>query len=619
MSAEPRARLTPPISDRDHTKGPDDSPVTLVEYGDYECQYCGQAENSVHEIQERTGNAVRLVFRHFPNRTVHPHARLAAEAAEAAGAQGKFWEMHDLLFQHQDHLEERELIEYARELGLDEGRFRTELEEHTHSKTINEDFRSGRESGVQGTPTWFINGTRYDGAWDPESLLEAVRKPLGVRISALTQEFTRIAASGGLMLLIFSALALFWANSPFAGSYIEFWHTELGISLGNLHLERSLLEWVNEGLMAIFFFVLGLEIKREVTTGELASPRKAALPIAAAAGGMIMPALIYTAFNFSNPAAMRGWAIPVATDVAFTLGILTVLGGRIPLSLKVFFIAMAIADDVGGILIIALFFTSEINVPSLFVAVIFFAGLLLLNRSRVFSPLPYALLGIGLWLAFLNSGVQPTIAGVLLAATLPTRSPPNVSSLMAQTDTVVNRYEYDETERRDNALVRTLKTILDRMEPPAQRLEHELQPWVTYLILPIFALANAGVTLGGAEGVALLNPISLGIIFGLVLGKPIGVGLFAWVAARTGVAEKPLDISWRQFFSASVLAGIGFAISLFIAQEAFQDPRLLANAKIGILAGSILAAGLGWGLLNLTSPRYGAVTKAQAEPAPATD
>ncbi|MCH7567313.1 MAG: Na+/H+ antiporter NhaA [Nitrospirae bacterium] len=619
MSAEPRARLTPPVSDRDHTKGPDDSPVTLVEYGDYECPYCGQAENSVHEIQERTGNAVRMVFRHFPNRTVHPHARLAAEAAEAAGAQGKFWEMHDLLFQHQDQLEERELIEYARELGLDEGRFRTELEEHTHSKTINEDFRSGSERGVQGTPTWYINGKRYDGAWDPESLMEAVRKPMGVRISALTQEFTRLAAAGGVMLLIFSALALFWANSPFADSYTNFWQTELGISVGNLHLERSLLEWVNEGLMVIFFFVLGLEIKREVTAGELASPKKAALPIAAAVGGMLVPALFYTAFNFSNPVAMQGWAIPVATDIAFTLGILTVLGGRVPLSLKVFFTALAIADDVGGILIIALFYTSDINVASLFVALIFFAGLLLLNRSRVFSPLPYALLGIGLWLAFLNSGVHPTIAGVLLAVTLPTRSPPNVSSLMAQTDTVLNRYEYDETERRDHALVRTLKTILDRMEPPAQRLEHELQPWVTYLILPIFALANAGVTLGGAEGLTLLNPVSLGIIFGLVLGKPLGVGLFAWLAARTGVAEMPPDISWRQFFSAGALAGIGFAISLFIAQAAFQDSTLLSNAKIGILAGSILAAGLGWGLLNMTSPRYGAVTKAQAEPAPATD
>ncbi|MFV1859184.1 MAG: Na+/H+ antiporter NhaA [Anaerolineales bacterium] len=619
MSAESRVRLNPPVSDRDHTKGPDDSPVTLVEYGDYECPYCGQAENSVHEIQERTGNAVRLVFRHFPNRTVHPHARLAAEAAEAAGAQGKFWEMHDLLFQHQDRLEEWEMVEYARELGLDEEKFHTELEEHTHSKKIREDFSSGIESGVQGTPTWFINGTRYDGAWDPESLLEAVRKPMGARISALTQEFTRLAASGGLMLLIFSALALLWANSPFAESYFQLWQTEFGISLGNLHLERSLLEWVNEGLMVIFFFVLSLEIKRELTAGELASVRKAALPIAAAAGGMILPALIYAAFNFANPIAMQGWAIPVATDIAFTLGVLALLGGRVPLSLKVFFTAMAIADDVGGILIIALFYTSGINVASLVVAAIFFAGLLLLNRWRVFSPLPYALLGIGLWLAFLNSGVHPTLAGVLLAATIPTRNPPNVSRLMAQTDTVLNRYEYDDDESRKQALVHALKTILDRMEPPAQRLEHELQPWVTYLILPIFALANAGVPLGGADGLALLNPVSLGIIFALVLGKPIGVGIFAWLAARSGVAEKPLDISWRQFFSASVLAGIGFTISLFIAQAAFRDPTLLSNAKIGILAGSILAAGAGWGLLNLNSPRYDTVTEAQAEPAPATD
>jgi len=619
MSSELPARLTPPISDRDHTKGPDDSPVTLVEYGDYECPYCGQAENSVHEIQERTGNAVRLVFRHFPNKAVHPHAGLAAEAAEAAGAQGKFWDMHDLLFQHQDRLEEGDLMEYAREIGIDEERFRTELDAHTHSQRIRDDFKSGRQSGVRGTPTWYINNKRYDGAWDPESLMEAVRKPMGVRISALTQEFTRLAASGGLMLLIFSALALFWANSPFADSYADFWQTELGISTGALHLERTLLEWVNEGLMVIFFFVLGLEIKREVTAGELASTRKAALPIAAAAGGMIVPALIFAAFNFSNPIAIEGWAIPVATDIAFTLGVLTLLGGRVPLSLKIFFTAMAIADDVGGILVIALFYTSEINVSALFVAAAFFVGLLILNRWRVFSPLPYSLLGIGLWLAFLNSGVHPTLAGVLLAAVIPTRSPANVKRLMAQTDTVLNRYEYDDTERREQALVRSLKTILDRMEPPAQRLEHELQPWVTYLILPIFALANAGVSFVGGDGVGLLNPVSLGIIFALVLGKPIGVGVFAYLAAKLGVAEKPPDIGWRQFFSASVLAGIGFTISIFIAQAAFQDPGLLSNAKIGILAGSILAGGIGWALLSWTSPRYESVTKAPAEAAPAAD
>ena len=185
MATEPRARLNPPVSDRDHTQGPDDSSVTLVEYGDYECPYCGQAENSVHEIQERTGNAVRLVFRHFPNRSVHPHARLAAEASEAAGAQGKFWEMHDLLFQHQDHLEEWDMLEYARELDLDIDQFQKDIDEHTYADKVREDFRSGLKSGVQGTPTWFINEERYDGAWDPDSLLEAVRRPMRVRISAM--------------------------------------------------------------------------------------------------------------------------------------------------------------------------------------------------------------------------------------------------------------------------------------------------------------------------------------------------------------------------------------------------------------------------------------------------
>ena len=619
MSAELPSRLTPPVTDRDHAHGPEDSAVTLVEYGDYECPYCGQAEFAVKEIQQRTNDQVRMVFRHFPNRSVHPHAKLAAEAAEAAGEQGRFWEMHDLLFQHQDRLEESDFFEYASQLDLDLDQFQAAFRDHKYAGKVRDDFRSGLDSGVRGTPTWFINDLRYDGAWDPESLLEAVRKPMGVRIRALTQEFTRMAASGALMLLIFSALALVWANSSMAESYHAFWDTELGITLGPLELHRSLLEWVNEGLMVIFFFVLGLEIKRELTAGELASPRRAALPLAAALGGMVVPALVYSALNFSDPVAMQGWAIPVATDIAFTLGILTVLGGRVPLSLKVFFTAMAIADDVGGILVIALFYTSDIQVASLAIAAIFFIGLLVLNRWRIFSPIPYAILGIGLWLAFLNSGVHPTIAGVLLAATLPTRSPPNIARLIEQTDTVLNRYDYRESDRIDQALVRALKTILDRMEPPAQRLEHELQPWITYLILPIFALANAGVQLSPAEGVAIMNPISLGIILGLVIGKPLGVGLFAWLATRIGVADRLTDVPWPQFISASFLAGIGFTIALFIAQAAFENPVLLSNAKLGILAGSIVAAAVGWGLLNLTSPKYDTVTESRAEPALATD
>jgi NhaA family Na+:H+ antiporter len=559
MCAAPIRRLALPVSERDHVRGPRDAGVTIVEYGDYECPYCGRAESQLQEIQDRAINQVRVVYRHFPNRVVHPHARRAAEAAEAASAQGKFWEMHDLLFDNQDRLE----------------------------------------------ATWFLNDIRYDGAWDAESLLEAIRKPLGVRISEIGQEFTRMAASGGLMILIFSLLALFWANSDMAEGYAQLWDMDLGFRLGGFGLSKHLGKWVNDGLMAVFFFVVGLEIKREVTAGKLNTPKKAALPLAAALGGMAMPALIFVAINAGEPATLPGWGIPVATDIAFALGVPTVLQGRIPLSLKVFFTAMAIADDLGAILVLALFYSSDISVASLGAAAVIFLILILLNRWRVFSPIPYAVLGVVLWLAFLQSGVHPTIAGVLLAMAIPTRGPADVPLLLAQTDTVLNRYDYDEDddESHEQALAHTLKTILDRIEPPAQRLEHGLQPWTTYLILPTFALANAGILIGGSPA-DMLQPVSLGIILGLALGKPVGVSLFTWLATRLGLAELPPDVSWPQFISASALAGIGFTVSLFIAGAGFDDPALLASAKLGILVGSVIAGVVGYTALSLTSPRY---------------
>ncbi len=614
MSAEQVPHLTPPVSERDRVRGPAGSPVTIVEFGDYECPYCGRAENSIREIEQRLGDQVRLAWRHFPNRTVHPHARLAAEAAEAAGSQGKFWEMHHLLFSHQDQLEQWDLIEYARQLELDLEQFERDLEQHTYADKVREDFRSGLESGVRGTPTFFINGLRYDGAWDPESLVEAARKPIAARIRELTQEFTRLAASGGLMLLIFTSLALLWANSGFSDGYLSLFEMELGFELGNFHLSEHLLEWINDGLMVIFFFVLGLEIKRELTAGELRNPKRAALPMAAALGGILVPAAIYVLFNLSRPEAVRGWGIPIATDIAFTLGILTVLGSRIPTSLKVFFTAMAIADDVGGILVIALFYSSAMDYTSLVFAALIVVALLVLNRWRVYSPLPYALLGIGLWFALLQSGVHPTLAGVLLAATIPTRSPANLDRLVAQADTVLNRYDYEAQEHREQAVVHGLKTVLDRMEPPAQRLEHAFQPWTTYLILPIFALANAGVILGADAGANLGHPVSLGIISGLVIGKPLGVSFFAWLATRLGWAEMPPEIGWKQFLSASFLAGIGFTISLFITQASFADPQLLSAAKVAILMASVLSAVLGFVLLNLTSPSYDEITAAVDAP-----
>jgi len=620
MSATVSSKLTPPLGERDHRQGPIDAPVTFVEFGDYQCPHCRQAQSVVRDLRERLGDRVCYVFRHFPISTSHPNAQHAAEAAEAAAAQGKFWEMHDHLYEHQDTLDDQHLVQYAAEVGLDTERFERELSEHVYEDRVREDFVSGVRSGVNGTPSFYINGVRYDGPWDVESLLAEMEKPLGVQVRNLFQRFTRLQASGGILLLIATLLALAWANSPWAHSYFELWETELSISLGNLSLAEHLLEWVNSGLMVVFFFVVGLEIKREIIIGELASPRRAMLPLMAAVGGMLMPAAIYTAFNAGTESA-SGWAIPMATDIAFTLGILTLLGSRVPFSLKVFFTALAIADDLGAVLVIALFYTEEIHMAGLVIGAIVLLALFGLNAAGVRRPLPYGLLGIGLWLAFLESGIHPTIAGVLLALTIPARTRARPQAFLAQCTSVLggidtaaarlavgSEVEMDISDRQQ-AAAHTLEAIAERMQTPAQRLEHSVTPWATYLILPLFALANAGVSLRGNVLDAVTSPVGLGIIAGLVLGKPIGITLLSWLAIKIGVAEMPARVSWPQLFSATFLAGIGFTMSLFIANSAFSSPDLLSDAKISILAASLLAGTIGVILLLLTTAKRLGATK----------
>ncbi len=623
MKAEPVPRLTVPVSNQDHSLGPLDAPVVLVEYGDYECTFCGRAHDIVNALRERLSNEVLYVYRHLPIRTIHSHAQRAAEAAEAAGAQGKFWEMHSKLFKHQRALEEQDLVRYAQEIGLDMERFQSDMDQHVYADRVREDFRSGIRSGVNGTPTFFVNGERYDRPWDLESLVDTIEKPLGRRVSLLVQEFTHIAASRAIVLLIATLVALFWANSPWAASYFHFWETELSFDLGGFfHVSESLLEWVNDGLMVIFFLVVGLEILREVTNGELANPRRAAMPIAAAIGGMVTPALVYLAFNLGG-SGEAGWGIPMATDIAFTLGVLTLLGSRAPLSLKIFFTAMAIADDVGAVLVIALFYTSGISWISLGIGMVILLVLLGLNRARVYSTVPYALLGIALWLAFLESGVHPTIAGVLLAMTIPTRSPPNTRTLLAQVSSLMEKLELppgwqEMVSIEREATLHTLESIWDRMRSPAEHLEVTLHPWSTYLILPLFALANAGVSFSESSGVSsLFGPVGLGIILGLVVGKPLGIMAFSWLAVRSGLADLPSGVSWSQLTGASFLAGIGFTISLFITDAAFSAPALQASAKIAILAASFLAAIIGWGILFAASPAYEGISR--MEPARAGD
>ncbi len=605
MATADSPTLKPPVGDRDHIEGPAGARVTLVEYGDYECPHCRQVAPIIEQVQDRFGDRLRYVFRHLPITTAHPNAQLAAEAAEAAAAQGRFWEMHDRLFEHTGPLNRQQLVQFAQELDLDVERFERELDEHVHADRVREDFLSGVRSGANGTPTFFLNGVRYDGPWDLDSLIAEIEKPLGVQVRLLFQQFTRLQASGGILLLAATVLALIWANSPWGHSYFELWETYLKIELGDLALKESLLHWVNDGLMVIFFFLVGLEIKREILVGELASLRRATLPLMAAVGGMVLPAALYILFNLGGDGA-SGWGIPMATDIAFLLGLLTVLGSRVPVSLKIFFTALAIADDLGAVLVIALFYSSEISWLALGIGAVFLAALVVLNRGRVRHPLPYALLGIGLWLAFLQSGIHPTIAGVLLALTIPARTPMRASAFLAQCTAALGGLEpgaHVEESRQQQAAAQTLESIAERIQTPLQRLERSLNPWVAYLVVPIFALANAGVGLGGNLADALSSPISLGIIAGLVAGKPLGITLFSWLAVKLGIADLPQGVTWRQLFAASWLAGIGFTMSLFIASSAFAG-ALLDTAKMSILLASLLAGGIGFGLLLLTSSTH---------------
>jgi NhaA family Na+:H+ antiporter len=615
MATTSATKLVEPVGERDHILGPDDAPVTLVEYGDLECPYCRQVNPVIRELRRRLGGRVRYVFRHFPIRTSHVHAQLAAEAVEAADAQGKFWEMYEFILEHQEALNQTHLLEYAAELDLDLDRFKQDLDQNVYADRVKEDFHSGVRSGVNGTPSFFINGVRYDGAWDLESLIDAVEKPLGVQVRMLAQDFVRIEASGGIVLLISAILALVWANSSFAETYFHLWETEFSLGFGQFAFSLPLIEWINDGFMVIFFFVVGLEIKRQLTTGELSRPRRAILPLAAALGGMLIPAGIYLIFNAAGPGE-QGWGIPMATDIAFTLGVLALLGSRAPLSIKIFFTALAIADDLGAILVLAIFYSSDIHWISLLIAAVILVLLILLNRARVYSPLPYALLGIGLWLAFLESGIHPTIAGVLLAATIPTWGAPDTKALLAQCVSVLDEFDVPAAQPANRAQVaaQTLETVADRMQSPAQRLEHTLLPWTTYLILPIFALANAGVALKFDQG--LFGPVSIGILLGLILGKPIGITLFAWIAVRLGLADLPRNVSLRQIFSASWLAGIGFTMSLFIAGNAFRgDLDLLDEAKAGILVASLVAGIIGYVLTYFTTQTYAETSHVEAVPA----
>jgi len=431
----------------------------------------------------------------------------------------------------------------------------------------------------------------------------AARAPLAERALRPFQEFAHRESSSGLLLLACTAIALAWANSPWAKTYVHLWEIPLAVGAGSFVIRESLHHWINDGLMAVFFLLVGLEIKREILVGELASLRRAALPLAAALGGMLVPAALYAAVNGSGPGA-AGWGIPMATDIAFALGVLALLGPRVPLALKVFLTALAIVDDIGAVLVIAFFYTADLLTGALGWGAALLALLIGCNAAGLRHPAPYALLGLALWVAFHESGVHATVAGVLLALTIPARTRIDAGEFLERGRDALAGFAAAGvagadvlTSRAHQEAILDLETAAEAAQAPLQKLEDKLHGVVAFGIMPLFALANAGVPLAGMAQ-ALSSPISLGIMLGLVLGKPVGILLFARLATGLGLGERPADVSWRMIHGAGWLGGIGFTMSLFIAGLAFGDAALLTEAKLGILAASIAAGTVGWLLLR---------------------
>jgi NhaA family Na+:H+ antiporter len=434
------------------------------------------------------------------------------------------------------------------------------------------------------------------------------RRRAAYRVLRPFQEFARRGVLGGLLLILCTGIALAWANSPFWESYQHLWETPLTLGRAGGPLTLSLHHWINDGLMAVFFLLVGLEIKRELLVGELASPRQAALPIAAAIGGMVLPALFYTLLNAGTP-GQRGWGIPMATDIAFALGVLTLMGPRVPTGLKIFLTALAIVDDMGAVLVIALFYTSSLNEAALLLAALIFAALLLLGRLGVRALTPYLAGGVLLWLAVLASGVHATVAGVLLALSIPSRTTIDAKQFSNLARRILDDFDRSETgdllvitSRGQQEAVHALELAAEAVQAPLLRLEHSLHGAVSYVIMPLFALANAGVHLS-SPAAYVSDLVTLGVVAGLVVGKPLGILGCSWLAVRLGLARLPAGVSWAALHGVGWLGGIGFTMSLFVAGLAFGNSSELDAAKVGILGASLIAGSVGWLLISRQATR----------------
>jgi len=599
-NVEASNRLDRPVdSTYDHRLGRERAEIMLVEYGSYACPHCRAANERIAEVRTQLGDRLGYVFRQRPI-PGNDLARRAAELAESAPDEASFWAAHIELMTRSETLTEDDLRAVGERLQSAR-RSADELDEIARraQMRVDADVASAQASGVRFTPTFFANGRRYDGPWDENSFADALLGTLGHRVRSAALDFASWAPSTGVLLLLSTLAAIVLANLPVADTFEALWQVPFALSAGGVVFQMPLRGWINEALLTVFFLVVGLEIKREFTVGSLAGLRSASLPIAAAIGGMVVPAALYSLLVPAGPWS-AGWGVPMATDTAFAIALIAMLGRRVPVELRVFLTAAAIVDDIGAIVVVALFYTTELNVVYFGAVALAVVLLVLLNRSGVYRLTPYLLLGVALWTCVHASGLHATLAGVALAFLIPTRPPPNLRGLMAQADAILS------TEARHGGEVlrkgpspmalRALDNIHDRLESPADRLLRRVAPRSSYVVLPLFALANAGVNMAG-DILGAHQSLAMAIVVGLVLGKPLGFVLASALAVGLGFAVKPPAYTWLQLVGAGALAGIGFTMSLFIAGQALAAEADFAAAKIAVFAASILSSIIGVAIL----------------------
>lgn len=577
--------------ERDFVIGNEDAARRLVWFVDFTDKPTRRLRDIVLRLSKRLSPDQVAVAVRFTYPEGDKRADIAARAAIAAGQQERFFDMVTALFDAPPKFTRASVIKLASGLGLDLTQFEADLDAPEVAQRIKHDRESLSKEVPPSAPYLFIDGILYQGVWDEVALLEAIERPLGVRLEVAAFRFIDWAASAGLMLILATIAALLFVNIGFYDAFDALRNTSIGLFAGSWRLDLSLLAWINDALMALFFLLVGIEIKHEFVEGELSNRSAAAMPIIAALGGMLVPAGIYAALNWGTP-EVHGWGVPMATDIAFTLGILALLGNRVPTSLKIFVSALAIVDDLGAILVIAAFYGHGFHLSAFITACVIFAVMMAMNVGKIYWRAPYLILGVVLWYFIHESGLHATLAGVLTAVALPSRAKANRAAVAAQTAKLFERDKQIGSEHIVAApTFMQLQTIMDRLGAPGVHVRHALENWINFLVLPLFAFFNTGLLIT-TSSVNFTAPESLGAILGLVVGKPLGIFLFVYVAAKIGLGRLSSEISMTQVLGAGCLAGVGFTMSIFIANSAFADNQL-ESVKLAVLLASLMAAVLG--------------------------